>query len=149
MNRLITIITGLHVLAHSVFGCCSHDTAHAKSAPRCCHSANIQTCAHQDTQSQQFSLVSPDTEASPIESVHVPARQHHDCLHSSCQWLDSKPISPADVFDLSFNGLISVVPCLLGLCPSPANAAGDNFLSFAENSAPPLRLHLTLGVMQI
>lgn len=149
MSRLISIITGLHVLAHSVFGCCSHDAARANTAPRCCHSASMQTCVHLDSQVQQLTLTPMNSDASRVECVHPPGRQHHDCLHSSCQWLGSKPFSPADVFHLSFNGLVAIVPCLAGLSLYPANVSGDYFLSVAENSAPPLRLHLALGVMQI
>ena len=26
MNRIVAIVAGLHVLAHSVFGCCGHDS---------------------------------------------------------------------------------------------------------------------------
>jgi hypothetical protein len=149
MNRLIAIITGLHVLAHTVFGCCSHDTAHASAAPRCCHSAEVQTCVHRDTQTQQLTQAPSNSDASQIESIRTPARQHHDCVHSSCQWLESKPISTTDVFHLSFNGLVPIVPSLIGLCSSPINVTGGYFLSDAETSAPPLRLHLALGVMQI
>ena len=69
--------------------------------------------------------------------------------HSSCQWLETKPLCPADVLQLDVNGTVAVVPFGHSLVATAADAAALSVLSDVISTAPPLRLHLALGVLQI
>jgi len=149
MNRLIAIITGLHVLAHSLFGCCSHEGAHAASAPHCCHSTIENDCAHQHGLDHRLEQQAADSGFYPLLKSNSAGNPHHVCLHSSCQWLETKPLCPTDVLHLGINGTMAVVPFGNSLVDTAADAAAFSVLSDVISTAPPLRLHLALGVLQI
>lgn len=149
MNRLIAVITGLHVLAHSLLGCCSHEGAHAASTPHCCHSTNESGCAHQHGSDHRLEQQAADSGSCPVCISNSSGKPHHVCPHSSCQWLETKPLSPADILRWDTLAPLAIVPAARGLVASVTDAAAVRDLFDVENSAPPLRLHLVLGVLQI
>lgn len=149
MSRLIAIITVLHVLAHSVFGCCGHNVAHTASVAHCCHSVNEEVCSHQSEHGLRIDQQESDAGAFPLLDSNSPALPHHACLHSSCQWLNSKSLGPADVLRGDVNSTVAVAPTALNLFVWPTVAAALSDLPDFGNSALPLRLHLMLGVLQI
>lgn len=149
MNRLIAIITGLHVLTHSVFGCCTHDILHVKSQYNCCHSTCENVCIDQPQPDERFE--EPDSHAlgCALCRSNSPAVPHHDCQHSSCQWLVSKSLSPADLLQLDLNNISAVTPCTLGVPAWKSDYAALRAQSEIAKPASQLRLHLTLSVLQI
>lgn len=149
MSRLIAIITVLHVLAHSVFGCCSHNDAHTSSMPHCCHSTNDIACSHHSAHGQQLEQHELGPQDFLLLATDLPAQPHHVCLHSSCQWLNSKSLSPADVLRWDFNNAVAVVPIAVEDFVHPTAATAPCDRSDLANSALPLRLHLMLGVLQV
>jgi hypothetical protein len=136
MKSLIAILTGLHVLAHGIFGCCNHGLVASSPAakPCACHRA------HHDHH------VSPSS-SRDVADEQLPSRAPHQCAHSSCHWLTGNAgpsISPPDFsVPVSF---VAILP-MRGLAMQaaefrPADILGPSF-------APPLRLHLALGVLLI
>lgn len=149
MNRLIAIITGLHVLTHSVFGCCSHNILHVKSPYSCCHSTCKEVCAEHPRLHERFE--EPDSHAVGCEVCrsNAPAVPHHDCQHSSCQWLVSKSPSPADLLQLDLSNISAVIPSPLGVAAWKIDIAALHEQSDIAKPLSLLRLHLTLRVLQI
>ena len=149
MRQLVAIITVLHVLGHSVFGCCSHSDQHATPNAHCCHSAGDADCSHQSGQSQQLVQPQDGAENFALLVSNAPDSPHHICLHSTCQWLNSKSLNASDIMSWDFDVAVAVAPAALAdfalptLVGTPPDRAG--FLG----SALPLRLHLLLGVLQV
>jgi len=136
MKTWIAILTSLHVLAHGVFGCCDHGPVVSPQAVQSC------SCHHEV---HDHLTSSPDSRDAADQGW--PSRQPHQCVHASCHWVvgDSGP----SVKELDFSAPISIAAFL---------PAGGSALPAAEfwpdaargtTSAPPLRLHLALGVLLI
>lgn len=149
MNRLIAIITGLHVLTHSVFGCCSHDILPVAPHSCCCHSTSKEVCTEHLWTQVQFE--EPNSHAFGCRSCrsNAPSVPHHDCQHSSCQWLVSKSLSAADLLHFDLNSTFATAPCLLGIKAWEADIVALHAQSDIAKSVSLLRLHLSLCVMQI
>jgi hypothetical protein len=136
MKSLIAILTGLHVLAHGVFGCCDHGVASAAQANRLCACHRSHHEHSQPTVSQR-DLVDEQSPAGPT----------HDCVHASCHWMTGDAAPTINPFDASMpatmTALVSFGPTAFQAAEFWPDAAAGTF------SAPPLRLHLSLGVMLV
>jgi hypothetical protein len=145
MNRLIVLITGLQVLAHSLFGCCVH--AHAPSSgsvpSACCpHTAACPQHTH------QASLPSPggsEAVTSLLTQKSSNHEQEHQCPHDACQWIVQKVAGPsidaATIAYLPMSAYVDDSACL----------AMREFTEreIRQSAAPPIRLHLWFGVLLI
>ncbi|MGD9633222.1 MAG: hypothetical protein AB7G28_08050 [Pirellulales bacterium] len=139
MKPAILILTALHVLAHGVFGCCDHGAlAAAQSSPPCvCHRTD-----HEHAHPSHAPVKSGDR----IEK-HSPSPAPHECVHASCHWLTGsagQTIVPP----------LASMPLALGTA-SPVSLLAVHAAEFrpadtaASSLAPPLRLHLALGVILV
>jgi hypothetical protein len=162
MNNVVAIITGLHVLAHSLFGCCWHQREDAGrcstpgAADLCCetssegcfisHNDDKHCDQHVAAEVHGSEEASTNAEHCSFET-HSTSQQPHQCPHASCQWLTSD----------SSGGLTVVVLCLVPAFWEPVIAA-TTFASAAdpfaqkqllESLALPLRLHLAVGLLLI
>lgn len=149
MNRLIAIITGLHVLAHGVLGCCGDHNAHAATASHCCHTAKQHACSGHAAEGHNHESADSCEEAGPAYTSDSSERSHHDCPHAACQWLDTKAFCPNELFQLELNHTAIVTASVL-VAVSPSNTGitrPDD--SSAHPAALPLRLHLAMGVLLI
>lgn len=157
MNRLIAIITGLHVLAHGIFGCCGHHSHHlsARAAvSHCCAPSGGDDCSqhhesghqHESSTLESLEVAQADGNCFLCQSESSP-RQPHQCSHASCQWLASGA-SGALAFIALDHGPAFCTPALL----TATFAAGTARCSENEERqffALPVRLHLAVGVLLI
>lgn len=135
MKLLVAIVTTLHVLAHGVFGCCdqvAHSTATV--AHEClCHHADQD--AHHSAETAQ--LIADD------HPPHVP----HECVHDSCHWVVGDSPLKLNLLHLSL-GAMCPADGLHTIEVVQANSFWSN-LDAHLISAPPVRLHLALGVILV
>lgn len=139
MKCTIIILTALHVLAHGVFGCCDHgEMAAAQSPSSCvCHHAHHKHGNHSHSQWAVDDRMEQNT----------PSPAPHECTHASCHWM-------TDSAGISIVPPHASTPLVLGVA-SPAALLAVHAAEFclddeADNSsAPPLRLHLVLGVILV
>jgi hypothetical protein len=155
MNQLISIIIGLHVLVHSIFGCCDHAlvaVSHSVSGKVCSHAVakSEEGCRHEHKHreavathnasgEQSFAIDSSDQQSAPHE--------RHECRHDSCHWLTSDALPTIDLLDSHCDAIyIQVNRAVIA-----AGAVSEFRLEagFGRYRALPLRLHLTLGVLLI
>jgi hypothetical protein len=137
MKPLIAILTGLHVFAHGVFGCCDHGvvTPSRESNPCSCHHA-----VHHDVHA-------PSSERCAVADEEIPSQAPHQCFHASCHWLAGN-VGPS-ISTLELSAPVSFVATLpSGHCAVPAAEFWPDFAT-SRSSAPPLRLHLVVGVLLI
>lgn len=147
MSRLTALITGFQVLAHSVIGCCAHSTPNqVESASRCCQRAAVYAphqCAYQRSCASDSGC--PALCASSSENHNSGQQPVHHCPHDACQWVVQKDIAPtADVLQMAYLSAIT----------QAAHLDADGPVAFAESTyapifAPPMRLHLWVGVLLI
>jgi hypothetical protein len=137
MKPIIAILTGLHVLAHGVFGCCDHGLVVAARAETACACHHTHDHADEAARSGDCDAIERD----------APAPASHECVHATCHWVAGSDGPSATTLDL-------VAPALMVSAALPANPAllaaeyqPDDILG--RTSAPPLRLHLALGVLVI
>ena len=162
MNRIVAIVAGLHVLAHSVFGCCGHDshsvTTHATDSAvlHCCDSSGEQHFSEPDEGGgcHDHCVGTVDVEVvvhakadCPLCAFESSQQIPHQCSHGSCEWLASKPVDASALVTLSHT--------LEFFAPSNAAATfATTTVCVVANEqrqtlALPLRLHLALGVLLI
>jgi len=139
MKPWIAILTGLHVLAHGVFGCCDHSLAASARAPKSC------SCHHQAHPSDHHAHSSCPRELADEEESPSPAP--HQCIHASCHWLSGDAEPNINLLDLSAPVALVVIVPIDRLATHAAEFWPDN--AARGNSALPLRLHLALGVLLI
>jgi hypothetical protein len=136
MKPLISIVTALHVLAHGLFGCCDHAVAAKPAAPHCCH------CQHAHASPPRAA-----TEAAELAEHETPTRSQHECVHDSCHWL----VGDAGLkFHLAEYSLLAY--CITADMDT-ATATHAEWLrpdsKVGAFFAPPVRLHLALGVILV
>jgi len=155
MYRLIIIVTGLHVLAHSIFGCCDHafvaipDSAGGHACSHCVvkfieagrheHSHCDAVATQNDESIHSFTTDISDQQSAP--------HQRHECRHDSCHWLTSDASSDLDLPSSYF-----AVTCFSTISVAIASNATSGYWQESDvgrRHAPPLRLHLALGVLMI
>jgi hypothetical protein len=149
MRTLIAILTALHVLAHGIFGCCDHGGAAAgTNTPACvCHHAEHGGHEHGESGDHHADDVAEPASDCLATDEESPASAPHRCIHASCYWLAADVVVSQHTFD--FN-------CLAAFDANSASLASAlNATEFwpdsarGQVSAPPLRLHLALGVLLI
>lgn len=157
MQRLIVIITGLHVLVHSLFGCCSHHSHKLGNSPpnssqsHCCAASSEQHCSKhcgkaKGTHSDRADGQVKAAQGAGFEVVSDPVSQHQ-CAHSACHWVASKVSTAATHVMLERAPLFCAVRI-----PERFNANTEQTSEYAQqsnSSAPPLRLHLAVCVLLI
>jgi hypothetical protein len=159
MNQIVAIITGLHVLAHSILGCCLHHGEHLRSAAvpsgsdyrikYCeCSTGPDDACHdHRHSAGLDNAFQAVALAECAVGESHSSPQPTHQCPHASCQWLCNEATQAS--------ALISLYQCpaLSELVTVPTQSA-INEVHDAEHGhkhflALPLRLHLALGVLVI
>jgi hypothetical protein len=92
-NKFVVSITALHVLAHSVFGCCGHDMhgASKTAAENRCNRSATDTSEANPCQHNCADAVTVSHDASRAASFpsvdKLPAPpDRHQCRHADCHW---------------------------------------------------------------
>jgi len=161
MNRIVAIIAGLHVLAHSVFGCCGHDSHNLRKGAsnsavlQCCDSTGSpfpnsherHGCGHHFAGADQNLDVAHTQAICSLCESESSRHQSHQCSHGSCQWLASKPFDASTLVALN----LSLIFCTSTDAPATFATATVCALESEQRQtlALPLRLHLALGVLLI
>ena len=143
MNQLISIIIGLHVLVHSIFGCCDHAFVAVS------HSISCNVCSHAVVKSEdgcRHEHNNRDAVATHNDQQSTPHEQH-DCRHDSCHWLTSDALPTIDLLDFHYDA----VHIQVNRAEIASEAASEFWLEsdFGQYHALPLRLHLVHGVLLI
>jgi hypothetical protein len=136
MKTLIAIVTGLHVLAHGVFGCCDHGALATAGALPC-------VCEHVHQHADEAS----NHHAGEHVDRHAPSDAPHECVHASCHWVAGgvgPSVTPLD-FSLPAT-FVAVTPTSVSAMHAAAFEPDD---VRGRTSTPPLRLHLALGVLVV
>jgi len=158
MKQYVAIIVGLHVLAHSIFGCCGHvfastsqsATGHCRCAGAAAH-RHEKEHAHDDHEhsqpdsSQQVQLGSCEYYGMS-DHGQLPGEQHV-CPHASCHWLVSQIVTTSSLVDFGFEFMVTVPPPAAVSLQSVWQQSTD--FAVGRICAPPLRLHLAVGVLLI
>jgi hypothetical protein len=159
MNRFVAFITGVHVLLHSIFGCCNHASAahlHDVDTLQRCHDETRLTDAISGSHCNEQAADSCsgdderqcgcDTSISADDCFESTDEQHH-CRHASCDWLttiEGPAISPVDCG-------CSFVPATF----DPSATVPQSVCLFSDSTVfgrfhpLPVRLHLAVGVLLI
>jgi hypothetical protein len=115
------------VLAHSLFGCCAHGGEPRADAAVCCpHEAEQPSPAGEATDSHR----GPD----------------HACPHDACQWVVQKQLSSDLQGSLESADWLPPIGVDLSLLTADRVVARGPVL---PGAAPPVRLHLRVGVLLI
>jgi hypothetical protein len=152
MNQLVVIITGLTVIAHSIFGCCGHhgiSTVACTAQPCCAAAAEHPHQAHEAGSGCHADGAVPSTQAvdqDHDESGHSPA-QGHQCEHKKCQWVSSRGDTSVDPQSVARDLPVSTpFATFIGL---RMLEAGANTLESELFFALALRSHIRLRVLLI
>jgi hypothetical protein len=154
MDKVIAFVTAVHVLMHSTFGCCSHaifasfgaaephTCGHATSAgvPRNHHHhGNAPSVEAHDNCERMTTLGNQEVPSDPLSD--------HECRHDSCSWVVSTgPSMPSLAELLSTPAIVPVLTVATSFDSRADLFVGDEG---TLSLAPPLRLHLALGVLLI
>lgn len=137
MKPLVVILTGLHVLAHGVFGCCDHGLVAMAAAALPC------ACEHAHHHADEASA---NADGDSVER-HAPAPTPHECVHASCHWVAGSAGPSVTPLDFSAPTMFAaVVPTTSSALHAAAFQPDD---VRGRTSAPPLRLHLALSVLVV
>jgi hypothetical protein len=149
MRTLIAILTGLHVLAHGIFGCCNHgQTAMGPKSTACvCHHDDHAVHEHGESDEHHADDLAEPASDCLAADEQSPASAPHHCIHASCHWLAADVASSHHNFD--FQHLIALYGDSALLASALTYTAFWPDSACAPFSAPPLRLHLALGVLLI
>jgi hypothetical protein len=140
MNRLIAAITGLHVLVHGIFGCCDHGLAASRAAVPC-------HCDHAHHGDLTESAGEHDLADHDLADHKSPVQGSHECVHAACHWLaDNASPHVGELYISGVASLATQLPASMALTVAAEFLPAD---ILGPISAPPLRLHLALGVLQI
>ena len=144
MNRVLVILTGLSILAHAIFGCCNHAFAGKANTRSSC-------CCHRATRTSAPAKVSGKSDSKALSKIAFSRSQSdptntHECKHASCHWLANGKVNHAQIaLDLTADFSAPLVASLARPWTSQVTTSFD----VADRDAPPLRLHLTLGVLLV
>jgi hypothetical protein len=153
VNKFVVAITALHVLAHSVFGCCGHDMhGGAKTAAEhhCNHPATdpseAKLCRHSRARSATVSLDANRAPSFPsVDEAPAPLDQHQ-CRHADCHWKTGEMCPNIKLLAYAEAGIVSMVPIEYeddgSICRTFENDVGPD-------CALRLRLQFMSGVLQI
>ena len=155
MNRAVVCITGLHVLIHSIFGCCDHAFAafsesvggHVCShAVTKCDEAALHEHGHHDAVAAHNDECEQSCKTGISDQQSAP-HQRHDCRHDSCHWLTSEALPDIELLD-SHCDTMYVPTTGAAIASLPASGFWPE-TDVGRYHAPTLRLHLALGVLLI
>jgi hypothetical protein len=152
MNQLVVIITGLTVLAHSIFGCCDHhDISMAAGATQPCCAAVVEHAhnAHEagsGCHAHDGVPINQAVDQDHDESDHSPA-QGHQCKHENCQWVSSRSDTSVEPLSVTWDLPVSTpFATFVGLhLPEAVANTCESELFFALA----LRSHIRLRVLLI
>lgn len=149
MNRFLSVITCLAVLAHSTFGCCRHSVAADADGAAACechaphshhsHETEAKLAAHLGTESEAAAGFEYNHRSSPIQS--------HVCRHGSCHWMTGGSAN-SDlllVLDVVAYTYLQISPWAAGGEKSQFRVVGG----ILQKPTLALRLHLEKGVLLI
>jgi hypothetical protein len=155
MNRLIATIIAIHVLVHSIFGCCDHAFAALSSVAihdGCSHAAarDVQSCGHKHSHHDE--VVAHDNEDEPCKAKRIAGHnsapnQQHDCRHASCYWQTQNGFLGFSLLEL--HGYAALAPQAPAAIASKTSAGISTENDVGRYHALPLRLHLAVGVLLI
>ena len=149
MNQLTVATTALLVLAHSVFGC---DTlslqSEACNAPQLCLASEHHVHASQGSRTLNCHGNGHETDTADDHSNQESPQRDHSCRHDQCQWIVSKADSSANFQQLD-SSLAASFCSSATMAPSSLPSEAIFMRAGASSFAPPLRLHLRLGVLLI
>jgi hypothetical protein len=147
MTQVVTFIVGIHILAHSVLGCCAHQGMPTPGPSRmlCCSTGDADAHrAHAQARHQCDHATDKAADARGDES----SGEQHECRHESCQWLPSKADASVELQQLSAELPYQPVTADgLGFLPSSLASLVDG--KAYHRLAPALRSHLRLSVLLI
>lgn len=158
MNQVVAIIVALHVLAHSVVGCCAHVFAAQLPAAGCSHCHEATVGVPHEHQPEQGGHDVAEAQATPEEDVCAcdgcgiterepsPLRGH-SCPHASCHWLTSGTASACGLVDFACIPAFSA-PVTTVIASEAVRQLSSEF-DIGRLHPLPLRLHLTVGVLLI
>jgi hypothetical protein len=153
-NKLVAAITSLHVLAHSVFGCCGHDMhggSKAAAIHRCKHSATDVTeanvCQHSRAKAVAVSHAANRVASVPSLDEASTLQPAHQCRHAGCHWKTGEACPDIKLLAASTHAaIVAAVPVIYthdrSIGPAIENDVG-------RYCALRLRLQLMSGVLQI
>jgi hypothetical protein len=160
MKSLIATFTAVNVLAHSVFGCCSHHAGtHAGGAAveRDCESQAGELRSsiskhHHDGECHSHFVASLPVMGKQLNAPCFCEGQSgghgsHQCPHATCQWLARDVAVASVVVDLITHVAANTLAPAVLVPVSPELLSRE--VAVAPNSVVPLRLHLALGVLLI
>jgi hypothetical protein len=154
-NKLIVAVTGLHVLAHSVFGCCVHffsDSEPTKTEASCSHSSNRlseATPQHQTPHVDGNDCSNIEHAAPSVLADDGSAPKHkHACRHVNCHWKTCEPCP--DIKLLASSSIEPFVHAIIATNDLSGSSGLSSFeIDVGRFPALSLRLHLVHGVLQI
>jgi hypothetical protein len=158
MNRAVALLTGVHVLLHSIFGCCNHTWAahsHETSTPHRCHdeigskdATSVSHCNEQDADACSAAaerICDYDTNTAADRAASTDER--HSCRHASCAWLTTITVPELVPVDCGCPFVIATAEALAAV-PQRACFSSDSTV-IGRIHPLPLRLHLAVGVLLI
>lgn len=161
MNQLLTIITALHVLAHGVFGCCSHHSHHtggqaggvavadccSAAREKCAEHEDLGHCHHHTASINDASEATQGDENITLCALESSPQQHHQCPHASCQWVAPETGAALALIALDHSSTFCTsVPLINTFATTIERSVEEVHL---QHFALPLRLHLALGVLLV
>jgi hypothetical protein len=154
VNRLVVSVTALHVLAHSVFGCCPHafPTANPSTTQRTCgHSVEVASKqrAHQHSHAAGAQYCSEQGDESTIVLADSrPRSGHHGrCRHADCHWKTGERSSALELLDLTASATFAWITSATDEFSQSLRCTFESDIGL--HRALPLRLHLMMGVLQV
>lgn len=143
MKPLVIVLTAAHVLAHGVFGCCGHGLWASAAEEHC-------VCQHAVGDHADWAHDHHGHDA-PLSAGwgddDAPSRSPHECVHASCHWVTGDVAASS----LAVDSWMALAPIAsLPADPISLRAAELSlFMAPVSVAAPPLRLHLALGVILV
>jgi hypothetical protein len=155
MNQIVVVITGLTVLAHSIFGCCAHNGVSTTVGPAsACCTAVVEHAHH----AHHAHLAEAGCRAhDAVTGTQVAAHKHdesdqsptpgHQCKHENCQWVSSRGDTSVDPQGSAWYLPVSTPFATFVDLPLPG--AGPNGWESERFFALALRSHIRLRVLLI
>lgn len=158
MNQAVAIIVALHVLTHSVVGCCDHVFAAQLPSSGCshCHQTTVAEAdanqRHHGDQEIFEAHLTQGEHSCVCERCGITDREQlplrgHNCPHASCYWLTSDGASTCSLVDFDWTPALAapVTGAIASETLSPLSPEFD----IGRLHSLPLRLHLAAGVLLI
>jgi hypothetical protein len=142
MTKLLLSLTTISVLAHALFGCCSHsiDAASSQllSSAMEVSSERSDSCGH-----HQHVHSHGKTSPCPCQSD-----SDHDCRHANCNWLSSDSSLDFSIATTLFH-VSYMASENISLCDPILVTQNLSLIAIWQPPALPVRSHLALGILLI